>query len=521
MTNRETNTHGEEWPPDEFLASTVWSYWLHLAGNDSDSDSYRRAVAAKGIDDPARQGQQPEGLAYEDAVKIVATKLRESALRILSHVGVDVKAPRNRIEYFVSDMPDPLLVTDTGRLAIDEALLCEFQTLVERSDPADRRDAESDHASWATDAHERAETGRQAARSVHKVLRPWLVDAGDKGWLRAPQAVLFLSSALWHFEVRHRVRNPPALVRTLHGEFARVFSSPRREEEATGQRALALGEPLLRLACVGVDAMQALRSERGMNLFGSVPAHRTVRYLVFEGHRRAFARDPDPRMLEYSSWLTFVRDCLHDHSKAAVEKYRNILWAMHSTDLVLPNGQTTRLLTLADRKDGRGPGRPFQIVLNAPLMPNYVHELQNITRGPRDKLIPWLPMPPFVGRERDHGAQANLQLHLLLALRDRADELVHYGGVALSEENLAKLARDSGLPLTLVPKVMDRWTQDGDDGPAVLKQTERGIYTLGDHYARERTFLEEGGRRELDGARNGRLGVAKRKQARERNRKKD
>ena len=339
--------------------------------------------------------------------------------------------------------------------------------------------------------------------------------------LDRPRGILALADSLWRDEVLPRLKNPAALVRPAHTGLTALFSSARREEEATGQRALLLGEPLVRLATVGLDAMQALRSARGLKLFGTVPAHRALRYLVFEGHRLAIARDPDPRMLEYSSWSTFVRDCLHDHSKAAVEKYRSILWAMHSTDLVLPKGQTTRLLSLTDRKNGRGPGDRFQIVLGTVLLPNYVHELQRVTGGPREKLIPWLPMPPFVGRERDHGAQANLQWHLLLALRDRADELVNYGGVALSAENLGKLARDSGLPLTLVPKVIERWTRDGDDGPAVLKETERGIYTLGDHYARERDFLEEGGRMSLDGARNGRLAAEKRKRARERTRKDD
>jgi len=405
---------------------------------------------------------------------------------------------------------------DNGMLALDGLLVAEMQTIGDFGKATAER--------FAKRARQRG-AALPVEEGVDLLTAPTDDDHLDPlyWWhLDRPRGILALAEGLWRDEVLPRLKNPAAVVRPAHTGLTVLFSSARREEEATGQRALSLGEPLVRLTTVGQDAMQALRrAARGVKLFGTVPAHRAMRYLVFEGHGRTIARDPDPRMLEYSSWSTFVRDCLHDHSKAAVEKYRSILWAMHSTDLVLPNGQTTRLLTLTDRKNGRGPGGRFQILLGAVLLPNYVHELQRVTGGPHEKKIPWLPMPPFVGRERDHGAQANLQWHLLLALRDRAEELVNYGGVALSAEYLDKLAGDSGLPPILVPKVMERWTRDGDDGPAVLKEIERGIYTLGDHYARERDFLEEGGRMSLDGARNGRLAAEKRRRARERTRKDD
>ena len=74
-------------------------------------------------------------------------------------------------------------------------------------------------------------------------------------------------------------------------------------------------------------------------------------------------------------------------------------------------------------------------------------------------------------------------------------------------DRLAELARKAGLPVALVPRVLDRWTQDGTDGAAFLESPSRGRYTLGKAHARELAFLLASGRRELGGAEAGRRSV--------------
>jgi hypothetical protein len=62
----------------------------------------------------------------------------------------------------------------------------------------------------------------------------------------------------------------------------------------------------------------------------------------------------------------------------------------------------------------------------------------------------------------------------------------------------------------VLPQVLDRWTRDGDDGPAFLVRVEPQRYTLAPAYAAARDFLLDAGRREAEGRRAGRHGAASR-----------
>jgi hypothetical protein len=60
-------------------------------------------------------------------------------------------------------------------------------------------------------------------------------------------------------------------------------------------------------------------------------------------------------------------------------------------------------------------------------------------------------------------------------------ELIEHGGVRLADEDLAQLAANVGLASGLVARVIDRWMQDGNDGPAFLARVdgEADRFTLG------------------------------------------
>ena len=92
-------------------------------------------------------------------------------------------------------------------------------------------------------------------------------------------------------------------------------------------------------------------------------------------------------------------------------------------------------------------------------------------------------------------------------LRTHARTLASDGSVPISPERLAELAGKAGLPTGMVPRVIDRWTQDGHDGAAFLESPSRNRYTLGKTHARELAFLLASGRRELGGAAAGKRSV--------------
>src|SRR5690606_13604119 len=112
---------------------------------------------------------------------------------------------------------------------------------------------------------------------------------------------------------------------------------------------------------------------------------------------------------------------------------------------------------------------------------HYVFQLLGIERRKVEgrQLVPIVDIPPLVGRPADHGPQANFQMELMVAFRKRAVELVKKGGIYLPEKELRLLANESGLPQRILKKVMDRWVQDGDDGPAFLDVIENDRYALG------------------------------------------
>lgn len=344
--------------------------------------------------------------------------------------------------------------------------------------------------------------------------------------LGSPKPVRNLAKALWLDLVGPRVerarRKPPALAMVVHEPVAHLFSNVRREEERDGQRALRLpGDVLVHVApsaSIGAGALNALMVERGLKLFGSIVSHRLLRWLIFTAHRQALERDPDPRVIHVDGgWSTIAHDRLRMKGKKAAEQARDLVEAMHATEMPLPpHGKYSRLL-IREAHAPRGRGSHWvKLVLGTALLPDYVQELQRLglarsLDGRRlARLVPVLEVPPMIGRVNEHGAQATFSMLLVAHMRDHAREIVQFGGIALDEVVLADLARRSGLPRDLATPLLDRWMQNGDDGPAFLKR-EGQLYTLGDVHSAQREFIEQGGRAELDGARAGERGARERR----------
>ena len=369
----------------------------------------------------------------------------------------------------------------------------------------------------------------RAGGSAVEWLEPWLSDRpdGDAAFTiaGAPPALRGLAKVVWRDEVKPKLleaqRKPAALVMVVSESVAHLLSRPRRELERDGQLALRLpGEVLVRVGAIDSSTLDALMVDRGIKLFGSLASHRVLRWLVFTAHKQALERNPDPRTIRIDGgWSTFANDVLGMRGKKAAEQVRDIIEAMHATELPLPpHGNYTRLLIReAHTPRGRGGQQWIKLLVGWALLPDYVHELQakmgNTAEARRAaRLVPLLEVPPLVGgRQNEHGAQAAFSMLLVAYMRDHARELVEYGGVSLPDPALADMARRAGLPLALVGPVLDRWTQDGADGPALLRRVGPDRYTLGDAHADARKFLEAGGRAEINGAAAGRRSGEKRR----------
>ena len=120
-------------------------------------------------------------------------------------------------------------------------------------------------------------------------------------------------------------------------------------------------------------------------------------------------------------------------------------------------------------------------------------------------------LPPLIGRERDHGAQAVLQLQVMAEFRRRARELASQEGVLLPYERWQEMAADASLPQGALRAVIERWTRDGDDGPAFLSTVSPERYTLAEAHEAIRRFLEEAGHLELEGSDAGKRSVRRKR----------
>lgn len=374
-------------------------------------------------------------------------------------------------------------------------------------------------------ATERASAYHADRSTVAEWLKAWLPDGEadtESKAIRLP-ALRTLARVIWRDEVKPKLleaqRKPPALVMAVAEPVADLLSRPRREQERNGQLALRLpGEVLVRVGAIEAGALDALMVDRGVKLFGSLASHHVLRWLVFEAHSQALARNPDPRVIRIDGgWSTFANDVLGMPGKKEADHVRAVVEAMHATELPLPpHGNYSRLL-IREAHTPRGRGKQWiKLIVGFALLPDYVHELQttmgNTVEARRaTRLVPLLPVPPLVGRRNEHGAQAAFSMLLVAHIRDAARELVEHGGVAISEWALADMARRAGLPAGLVPAVLDRWTQDGTDAPAFLRRVERDRFTLGDAHANARAFLEAGGKAEINGAAAGRRSGEKRR----------
>jgi len=153
-------------------------------------------------------------------------------------------------------------------------------------------------------------------------------------------------------------------------------------------------------------------------------------------------------------------------------------------------------------------------VLGTMLLPHYIYELEENQGGrtlrENKRLVPIASLPPFVGRANDHGAQATASMLLMRELRTRAAELYREGAVRITLDRWAALFHEAGAPSSIIGKVLERWTKDGDDGGAFLAKPDKDAYTLADAYARERAFLLEAGKREADGSEAGQRSVRSR-----------
>ncbi len=229
----------------------------------------------------------------------------------------------------------------------------------------------------------------------------------------------------------------------------------------------------------------------GAELLGTVDAHRFLLWLVWQIHARAVVGGGAPVLEIVGGWSKLAEEVGARSDKAHV-RLRNIVCALDGFRFALQDNSLGRLLAL-HYQPSRGTGDPaiLRLTPSPPLLPGYVFELPRRER----KMVPALrELPPMVGRERDHGAMAELHWLVLLEMRRRCSEMVgtteeEDRGLPISADDWHRLAEQAGVPRPTLPRVLDRWIYDGDDGHAFLRLVEPDRYTLAPRHDPARRVL--------------------------------
>jgi hypothetical protein len=245
----------------------------------------------------------------------------------------------------------------------------------------------------------------------------------------------------------------------------------------------------------------------GAPLLGTLHAHRLLRWLAWEAHTQ-HTPGHVPILEVRGGWtaLALAVGC-PPASKSAPAHLRNIVFCLDAHRFAFPDNTVGRLLTLDRYAPPNGPGSPsiVRLLPGAPLRPHFIFGLRRADW----KVVPVLSdLPPMVGREREHGALAELHWRVLVEMRRRCSEMVGSArgvdlGLYLPPSNWAKLADMARVPRSKLPIVLERWTRDGRDGPAFLRIVGPDRYTLGTEHDDARRVLLECGWKEARGSERG------------------
>lgn len=323
-----------------------------------------------------------------------------------------------------------------------------------------------------------------------------------------------LATVLWNDVVASWLKNSASLVYPIAQQTTRIHSRTTKviEQDQHLFHHFQNGEshPIKRIEPLELPAMELavldVMLRRGLTLLGSVTAHRLLRWEITEGHNRVRRREVDARALHIDGGWSALAEKLELQGRKAAEDIHAIVVAQAHSCFRFSGGAYGNLLSYTvEPSVGRRKGFA-RIILGDALLPDFLFEIRakmgHTSRSAREiqRLVPVVDLPPLIGRPNEHGQQASLSMAVVTELRHRAAELFEQGGILLASERWRELAELAGLPVSMIDQVLDRWTQDGDDGPAFLEKTDPNRFTLAATHSAARAFLLEAGRREVEGS---------------------
>jgi hypothetical protein len=348
---------------------------------------------------------------------------------------------------------------------------------------------------------------------------PWNQEAADSkepavDWAKyhIPRYVFHFATILWRTEFQPQLEQKksklPAIAYPIARQLSQICFEPGREvrtNEKKGELVSAQGEVLAEIPSMTPNSLPIFKG--AFQKLASLTGHRTIRFLVEEGHRQAAEEKAEPHIIHRPGGLTAFAESIGATSRKAIEEVGQVLQAGSHLRVTWPSGEWNGLWIYGhDANESPGKRAWIHLELASFFLPHFAKRHLPVDQ---QQLVPLVPLPPFVGGPRIHAAQAAFQFGMIASLVAHRAELLPQGGALFCPGELERLAQESGLDVSHLPQVLDRWTQDGNDGPKFLERVEKDRYMLADTplYAPARGFLLEGSRRSIEGKKAGQKAV--------------
>jgi len=255
------------------------------------------------------------------------------------------------------------------------------------------------------------------------------------------------------------------------------------------------------LSTIDVSTISNILAKRNIELLKSVNFHRLFRWEIKEVTKRYLSGVADFRKLTIDdSFKNLAVLISASTNPKTLQELREIVAWQQQAVFDLGDGNMGHMLTYDIRSNPNDRRKKIlSLYLTDMLLPNFVFSMPHQNQSQREArmLAPLLDMPPLVtDNNKLHAAQAAFQVELCIEMRKRAKEIVDKGGIYLPHSQKVTMAETVGLDLETLPKVFDRWTQDGNDGPKMLEEITQDVYNLSEHHQAARDFIISAGKME-------------------------
>ena len=318
------------------------------------------------------------------------------------------------------------------------------------------------------------------------------IKMGEKASVFSPYLSI-LADVVWkdicEIKWTRETKNVPALTQSVHPSVAKILSPKIEMKEIESKlHMIHSGKVIATLPTIDPALIPAVT--KGVGSLNSLYHHKLIRYECKAGFENWVSGNADVRLLKFEGGCTEIAERLGIKSKRGTEEVKNILYAQAHMHFYFDDGSSGNLIVLSKfRSPQSGREEGIMITLGPQLLPHYTFQTSKKGR----LLIPVPELPPFISSSNSHAAQAALQMLVMQEFADQSIELAETGSIKISNEVWIKLAEEAGLSMSVFKQTLDRWLNDGNDGPRFLAIKDENRYSFGETYNKEEVFLIEQG----------------------------